>query len=193
MARNTTPAPSRSLRRARRRAVALWRLPRARRWILWGGGGIAALLLALVVWGLWPYWRLAGQFDDVPARQPSRLYGRSPVLTVGHLVDVDGVVGRLGDEGYRALAAGETAAPGRYQRSDGALTVYQRIFPTLQGPAGGAPLVVRLQGRRIAGLELGGQPVEAAYLDPPLVATYYGPDVKERRPVRVDDLPEELV
>jgi penicillin-binding protein 1B len=193
MARNTTPVPSRPLRRARRRALALWRRPRARRFILWGAGGAAALVVALVVWGMWPYWRLAGQFDDVPARQPSRLYGRSAVLTVGQLVDLDGVVGRLEDEGYRALAEGESAAPGRYERSDGALTVYQRVFPTLQGPAGGAPLVVRLRGRRIAGLELGGQPVEAAYLDPPLVATYYGLDVKERRPVRVDDLPEELV
>jgi penicillin-binding protein 1B len=194
MAATKKPAARRPPVRARGRAAALWRLPRTRRWILWGGGGLAALFLALVVWGLWPYWRLSGQFDDVPTRQPSRLYGRAPIVAQGQLLDLESAVGHLQGEGYRALAQGESPAPGRFVRSgDGELTIYQRAFPTPQGPGGGAPLVLKLRGMRIAGLELGGREVEAAYLDPPLVASYYGPDVKERRPVRVDDLPEELV
>lgn len=179
--------------RVRRRVAALWRTPRARRRLLWVAGAAAVLFLGLLTWGLSPYWRLSGQFDDVPARQPSRLYGRSPILSVGQLVDPGAVVALLEGEGYRALEDGEDPAPGRYRRGGGGLAVYQRTFPTPQGAGGGAPLVIRLSGSRIAGLELGGREVEAAYLDPPLIATYYGPDVKERRPIRVDELPEELV
>lgn len=193
MARKPKNPPAGRVGRARHRVRAAWRHPRTRRRILWAVGGSAFLFVALVTWALWPYWHLAGQFEDVPARQPSRLYGRSPVLTAGRLVDLDEILGLLRDEGYRPLDAGERPSAGRYERGQGQLTIYQRHFPTPRGPGGGVPLVVRLRGRRITGLTLGGREVEAAYLDPPLIATYYGPDVKERRPVRVDEVPEELV
>lgn len=169
------------------------RSPRARRRLAMVGALFALLVLAVSLWALWPYWQLSGQFDDVPTIQPSRLYGQPALLEAGKLIDLDAVVGALRAEGYRPLEEGERLSAGRFQRASGALTVAQRSFPTPTGPGGGGALTVRVKGRRITGLELAGREVEAAYLDPPLIATYYGPDVKERRPVRVDELPEALV
>jgi len=193
MARKRKNTPEGRLARGRQRVRAAWRHPQTRRRILWGAGGFAVVFVALVTWALWPYWHLSGQFADVPARQPSRLYGRSMVLRTGQLVDLDRVLGLLEDEGYRALEEGERPSAGRFVRGQGVLTIYQRNFPTPQGPGGGVPLVIHLQGRRVRTLELGGREVDGAYLDPPLIASYYAEDVKERRPVRVDDVPEELV
>lgn len=179
----------------RRRGLGrLWRDRRIRRRILFGGAALALLVVGAVAWAVWPYWELSGQFDDVPSLQPSRLYGRSPVLRVGQPIDLQEILDLLRDEGYRPVEEGMRPVAGRYVRSGDTLTVYQRRFPTPDGWAGGRPLVVRLRaGRRVRGLELGGRAVEVAYLDPPLIATYYGPDLKERRPARVDQLPEELV
>jgi penicillin-binding protein 1B len=193
MARKKKPPADGRLARARHRVRAAWRHPGTRRLILSGAGGVALLFVALLTWALWPYWHLAGQFDEVPARQPSRLYGRSAILAAGQLVDLDEVLGLLRDEGYRPLEEGERPAAGRFEQGGGTLTIYQRNFPTPQGPGGGVALAIHLRGRRMASLELGGREVDAAYLDPPLIASYYGEDVKERRPVRVDDVPEELV
>ncbi len=56
------------------------------------------LLIFLVVaagWLLWPFWRLAGQFDPNPERQPSRLYGRATPLEVGQIVDREGLIEEL--------------------------------------------------------------------------------------------------
>jgi penicillin-binding protein 1B len=91
------------------------------------------------------------------------------------------------------MEEGERAAPGLYRRGDGELTIYQRHFPTPEGPAGGLPLTLRLSGLRVTAIEIGGEAVERAWLDPPLIASYYGEDLKERKPIRVDDMPEDLV
>ncbi len=190
---STPPPPKRVVVRIRRRARAVWRLPVTRNRVLAGGAVLAVVLLAVVLWAVWPYWRLSGQFEDVPTLQPSRLYGRSRIVATGQLVDVGDLVGLLAAEGYRPVADGERPTTGHYRRTGSTLAIYQRTFPTPRGPGGGAALVLHFQGRRIDSVELAGRSVPAAYLDPPLIATYYGPDLKERRPVRVDDVPEELV
>ena len=180
-------------RRLLRRVGGAWRNPRTRRRILLFGSGFLLVVVALLAWGLSPYWQLSGQFDDVPARQPSRLYGRAPIVAVDELIDLERVMALLEDEGYRAREEGARAAPGLYERRDGELVIYQRLFPTPQGSAGGAPLAIRLRGERVVGLEIAGEAVERAWLDPPLIASYYGEDLKERRPLRVDDMPDHLV
>ncbi len=189
----TRPTSKKTVVRVRRRAEAVWRLRVTRRRVLAVAAAVALLGLGVLVWAIWPYWRLSGQFEDVPTLQPSRLYGRSRIVATGQLVDAGAVVAQLAGEGYREVGDGERPTTGHYRRSGGTLTIYQRTFPTPRGPGGGAPLVLHLHGRRVRAIELAGRSVPAAYLDPPLIATYYGPDLKERRPVRVDDLPEELI
>ncbi|MGD2114301.1 MAG: PBP1A family penicillin-binding protein [Acidobacteriota bacterium] len=176
-----------------RRPKILIRLRIRKRPVLWSFLGLLGVLALVGLWALWPYWQLSGQFDDVPAFQPSRLYGRATELAVGQAADLGKILDELEAEGYRSLQDGERLAPGRFRRQGGTLTVFLRTFPTPAGRSGGAPLEIRVRGGRVSSLSVRGRDVRRATLEPPLLASYYGEDVKERRPVRVDEVPEELV
>lgn len=154
--------------------------------------GVAALGLAGGVWLLLPYWQLPGQLAEEPVRQPSRLYARAPVLEVDRPVALGRIVELLEGEGYRRVAAGELA-PGSFGSAPNRLEVYLRAFPTPQGPAGRQRLEATLRGGRVAALSLDGEAVQRAMLEPPLLASFHGPDLKERRPVALETLPDEAV
>ena len=173
----------------------LVRLRIRKRPILWSVLAVLAILAGVGLWALWPYWKLSGQFEDVPQIQPSRLYGRPMELAVGERAEMKEIVEELRGEGYRPVEGGERLTTGRYRREGSGLTVFLRTFPTVggSGRGGGAPLAIRLGGGRVSALEMAGHRLERTTLEPPLLASYYGPDLKERRPVRVDALPEELV
>ena len=164
---------------------------RRRRLALAVGAGVFLLLVGWLFIG--PFWRLTSEFDDLTYRQPSRLYARPVLLEVGRRQPREALVANLRSEGYRAVAPGDRLAPGRYRSDDGAVTVHQRSFRLPDGQPGGGLLEVRFRGDRVAVLRRGDTEVQAAYLEPPLIASYYGPDFKERRPVQVDDVPEDLV
>ena len=170
------------------------RIPRsAKRAILIGLGVAVALFVTLTLWLLAPFWQLSGQFADHATRQPSRLYGRSRLLAEDAPFSPDRLVEELSELGYRE-AAGEGPPPsGAYRRGDGAVTVHLRRFLTPNGPAGGELLRVSYRGGRIRSLMLGGEPAPSALLEPPLLASYYADDFQERRPVRVEELPEHVV
>jgi len=141
-----------------------------------------------------PFWQLAGQFaGDAAGRQPSRLYARSTVLEVGEPLSPDAVVADLTAQGYRPAEAGGPPPPGRFHRADGVISVHQRRFPTPKGPGGGEVLTIAHNGRRVRSLELAGETVPAAWLDPVLIAAYYGDDLVERRPVEVERVPEDVI
>lgn len=175
------------------------RIPRpARRWILIGFGVFAALVIGFAIWIFLPFWQLSGQFADHATRQPSRLYGRSQLLSVDERFPADALAEELGELGYRRLGSdgggGDGELPsGTYRRAGGAVTVHLRPFLTPNGPAGGELLTVSYRGVRIRSLTLGGEDVPSALLEPPLLVSYYGDDFQERRPVRVDELPDHVV
>ena len=52
---------------------------------------------------------------------------------------------------------------------------------------------MEIRDGRIAELRVAGRPAEVAALEPPLLASFYGPDLNERRPVTLDELPEHVV
>jgi penicillin-binding protein 1B len=157
------------------------------------GGFSAAVVLVAGSWLLWPFWQLSGQFSDASLRQPSRLYGRPAALAVGEGLDPRRLALELEELGYRRVETQGALAQGRYRQAPGRVLVSLRSFPTARGPAGGALLEVDLVGRRIVGLRLAGREVERALLEPPLLASYYGEEVEERRPVEVAELPEHVV
>ena len=184
--------PQRTPSERRKRALLSERRRRTiRRWVL-------LTLLALSVglaWLIWPFWRLAGQFAADPTKQPSRLYGRPPLLETGAAWTPQSLAARLEEAGY--VAAGETAelAPGTYRAGSDGIEVHRRAFPTADGEGGGNRLRIVLEGGRIRRLEAAGRQVASALLDPPLIASYYGSDLKERRPFKSIDaeLPEDLI
>jgi penicillin-binding protein 1B len=163
---------------------------RRRRWLF-----VALGVLALIgFFVLRPFWQLTGQFDELIFRQPSRLYGRAPVLQEGTRASIDTITGNLEAEGYKEEEGeGEGLPTGRFRAGRSTLTVHLRSFPLPDGQRGGGVVEVRTRSGRISSLKLDGQPVESVTLDPPLLASYYGPDLFERRPVTVDDVSEDLI
>jgi len=169
-----------------------WQLE-LQKWHLAVGIGAVALLVAIAAWLFAPFWGLSGQFSGrAPDRRPSRLYGAPLLLQAGGRGDLDAVVRELKRLGYHAVAEG-ALLPGDYRRAGDGLAVYLRTFPTPQGFVGAHSLEVRVRGGIVRALRAAGQTVERAQLEPPLISSFYGSDIKERRPVRLEEVPEDLV
>jgi len=150
--------------------------------------GLAAL--AVVAWAVWPYWQLSGHFESLPEQQPSRLYGRAFPLAPGDALAATELVARLVALGYRpAEAAG--LVPGRFRAEGDRVVVALRRFRS-PGAAGGGLLVVDFAGDRVRALTRDEKPAARAVVDPPLLATFYGPELLERRPVALADVPSDV-
>lgn len=163
--------------------------------------GLGLLLSAGILLGLagalffWPFWQLSGQFGETTARQPSRLYGRPPVVSPGSRGSADQLSELLLDKGYMEVA-GTPRVSGSFRRLGGeeeGIEVYRRRFPSPRGRVGGDLVRVVYQGNRIHRLTRDGRDLAGIWLDPPLVASYYGSQLQERRPVTLDQIPEHLI
>jgi penicillin-binding protein 1B len=174
-----------------------------RRWPWWLGAA-AALLAGIGLLVLRPFWKLSSHFEEITFRQPSRLYAQPAELEVGKIYPPERVLGELRGEGYREETnPAATLAPGRFRAAEDAVSVHLRSFYLPDGRKGGGLLDVRFgpgdsgtkagRGPRIASLRLNGQPQPRAVLDPPLLASYYGDDQLERRPVAYDDVAKDLI
>ncbi len=153
--------------------------------------GAGVVLFALATWIAWPFWQLSTQFAARTEGEPSRLYGAPLRLEVGALGDAADVAATLESLGYRRVSG--SLSPGEFSSWRGKLDAVLRPFPDASGLNRGGMLEVRFDGARVAELTWRGEPVRAAALEPPLVATFLGPERRERRPVRVPELPEALV
>ncbi len=170
-------------------------LPPLRRRLVIGALTMAGVVLLVGLAGSLYIWRISVQFPEAPFKQPSRLYGRATQLEPGAPVGAADVAAELRSLGYRETreaAEPGPVAPGTFRRAGDRLSVYLRPFPTPDGPAEGGLLDVAFRGRRVAAVHTADGPAELASLPPPLLASYYGPEVEERRPVTLDALPEEV-
>lgn len=167
-----------------------------RKYARWTKGRVAALLLLVAglvgAWLFWPFWQLSGQFGSSPTRSPSRLYGRPPVVEPGKLLSAATLRERLLKSGY-VESDGDLSVGGTFRPVDGGLEVYRRTFPSPRGKVGGDRIEITFKGERVAGLSRDGEDLAGIWLDPPLVATFYGPELQERRPVTLEDVPEHLI
>lgn len=152
----------------------------------------AAVLTALAFFILRPFWRLSSHFDEITYRQPSRLYARSVVIQTGRAYPADQLVESLRQEGYRATADNGPLAAGRYRKTREGLAVHLRSFVLPDGKHGGV-VEIAYGGPRIAGLRLDGEEVKAVPLEPALIGSYYGSDLQERRPVKVENVAQDLI
>jgi penicillin-binding protein 1B len=175
--RRSKPAPPKPKRRRWRRVLL-----------------VAAIVLGVVAaFVIRPFWRLSSQFDEITFRQPSRLYARATRLTEGRNYPRDLLIANLSGEGYREDTDSPELPAGRYRTLKRGFAVHLRSFPLPDGSRGGGLVVISYQGSRIAGLSRDGQLVDAVIIDPPLLASYYGPDFQERRPVTLDEVSKDLV
>lgn len=151
------------------------------------------ILVAVGAFVIRPFWQLTSQFDDLTFRQPSRLYARASLLTPGRSYPVDRLISDLRSEGYREDSETDPLPPGRYRKVGRGLAVHLRSFPRPDGSQGGGLVEISYRGTRIASLRQDGEKTKSVVLDPPLLASYYGPEQHERRPVEVKDVARDLV
>ena len=115
---------------------------------------------------------------------------------MGQEVRPEGLAQMLEDIGYERRPQGASLTSGTFFVDGGVMEMFRRRFSSARGAQGGDRLRVVFAGGKIKSLEpLGGASLKlaAAELDPPLIASYYGPDLRERRPVVLDELPEDLI
>ncbi|HEX7186193.1 MAG TPA: PBP1A family penicillin-binding protein [Thermoanaerobaculia bacterium] len=175
--RNPKPAPEAPRRRKWRRRLL-----------------IAALVLLVVgIFVIRPFWQLSGQFDDLTFRQPSRLYARAPVISVGRSYPADLLIEDLRAEGYREHSSDSPLPAGRYRKGKRSLAIHVRRFPLPDGEQGGGVVEITYRGTRISRLRFDGETARSARLEPPLLASYYGSDFQERRPVELKNVSQDLV
>ncbi|HET9212814.1 MAG TPA: PBP1A family penicillin-binding protein [Thermoanaerobaculia bacterium] len=164
---------------------------RPRRWGILGA--IAVILLIAAFVGIRPYWRMASHFEDVTFRQPSRLYARATRLFEGRNYPPDLLIAGLADEGYREDRTSPDLPAGRYRRTKQGVDVHLRSFPLPDGSHGGGLAKITYEGTRIAALRQNGKATDSVILDPPLLASYYGPNFLERRPVTLQEVSPDLI
>ncbi|HEX4961048.1 MAG TPA: PBP1A family penicillin-binding protein [Thermoanaerobaculia bacterium] len=169
--------------------------PTRRRLVI--AGLITAGLLFLGGFVLSGYvWSLSRRFPSAPFAQPSRLYGTATPLATGEALSAAEMVAELDAAGYRETDDAEAANPlplGSWRRTGDRVAVHLRRFPTPEGQAGGRIVEVDFRGDRIAAVREAGAPVRSTTLEPPLLASYYGRKVEERRPVSLKELPQTVV
>lgn len=157
--------------------------------------GLAVLIFGiLAAWLIAPYWDVVSQFSNTATRQPSRLYGRNPVLRKGLQIEPARLVQLLAEAGYMPFSGEGKMRRGFWRDAgNGWIEVERRRFPSPRGIAGGDLVRIGVRENTITALASEGRAIPEAYLDPPLIASYLGNDLHERFPVSIDDLPEHLI
>ncbi len=184
-------------------AERLDRLPPAARWLILAGltaTGLGLLVMVASLAAAGAFLHGAPRFPRPPYRQPSRLYGQPTHLAVGATYEAGLLADELAAEGYRELppakGAGREASdeipPGAYRRGAGSLAVHLRHSAGATTTSGAA-VEATFDGDRVRGLAVAGRPVAQLDLPPPLLASYYGPELEERVPVTLDELPKHVV
>jgi len=152
---------------------------------------VGLLALGLVAWAVWPYWQLSGHFESLPDAQPSRLYGRAFALVPGTPLAPAELVARLSELGYRPADAA-AFLPGRYRVEGERVVFARRRFRSPERDGGGGLVVADFGGDRLRALRRDEKPAARVVLDPPRLASFYGPDLLERRPVALADVPSDV-
>jgi penicillin-binding protein 1B len=164
--------------------------PGQRRAVLAGLTAAVLLFLSGFVFAGY-FWSLAHRFPEAPFKQPSRLYVTPTRLEPGMPLTLPELVAELEAAGYRESSS-STLTAGAYRRAKDGVAVHLRHFLTPDGESREQTAEIAVAGNRVRALRLDGQPARGVTLEPPLLASFYGPELSERRPVTLDELPEHV-
>lgn len=158
---------------------------------------LTALLLFTVVTILMVrYWSDAGSIASVAARSPSRLYGAPLTFQKGERFELAVVERALADGHYRpASRPGVEYGAYRFE-DDGTLLVGLRRYPaTVDGFDGDAMLKITIEKGIIEAIEVDGVAAGESSIpfEPPLLATYYGPELRDSRWVGIEQIPPHVI
>ncbi len=184
------PEPRAKTRRWRFRADSL-------RWLAAAAAGLGAFFVFAFLVAAAVLWTTAGQFARYQPRQPSRLYARPMALRVGNGLSRHELTARLRAEGYRPAPPDQRLPGGTYReisQADPLLLISRRALgPDAEPHPTAGIITVRFAGDGIAALSENGMATGEVALEPALLAAYYGPELRECRPVELDRLPRHLV
>src|ERR1044072_3987149 len=158
--------------------------------MLVAGAVIAPVVVALAAAAY--CWSTAGRLADYRPAEPSRLYAAPLMLRIGGPADRTALVADLESLGYRRTASeprlGEMrVADGRFEiglRREALVERGHRRVAT-------RTLAVGLDGGRVRELRADGRELDgdaAVSFGRPLLYTYYDAELRESRPVRLDEL-----
>ncbi len=172
--------------------------PGQRRAVIAGLTAATVLFLAGFIFAGY-FWSLSRQFPRSPYKQPSRLYVTPTRLEPGTPLTASELIVELKAADYQEFKDREKTAepealnPGTFRRAGDTVTVHLRRFPTPDGEAGeagGHVAEVSIRGGRVHGIQVDGTEADGVTLEPPLLASFYGEELNERRPVNLEELPE---
>ena len=154
------------------------------------GGALAGVVWMLVVLDRQVEARFRGRLFAIP----SRVYSAPLVLFPGLDVERAGLLERLKRLNYHPA---RTAAlrPGEYLLAGQQIEIGQRPFRYPYRKFSGAHVVVLLdQDSRVVSLEnAAGQRLDTVEIEPELVAQFHGQSREDRRLVRLDEVPSDLI
>jgi penicillin-binding protein 1B len=169
-----------------------WRMPPRRtifRFISWTVGALIVLVLIL---GIWVYRTSVGKFQVRKLRLPTRIYADITPLRPGQPLQTDDLLEKLDRLGYRDVKRLEQ--PGEFMRSEGGVDIYTRAFthPTGEYPA--EQIRVALDKSSIESVVSlrEARPLERAALEPELLTSVLSEQLENRSPVTLQQIPQHL-
>jgi len=163
-------------------------------WLVAGAVGVPALVSLAVAAH---FWSTAGRLATYRPAEPSRLYAAPLVLSEGGPADRAALIADLRSLGYRR-ASGEPRI-GEMRVSDDGLELGLRrdaVVEEAGSPRRTRTLAVTIEGGRVRALWADGHALAAdatVTLGRPLLYTYYDAELRESRPVRLDELPRHVI
>jgi len=138
-------------------------------------------------------WLQLRSFASYEPSSPSRVYARPIEIEQGTTVSRARLVRALESLDYARLDE-DPLPTSAFRSTRRGLTIHRRSSPLPDGstlPA--AEVEIEWRGSTVARLRVDGAPARRAILDVPLLATLYGREMRECRPVALDELPRHVV
>lgn len=155
--------------------------------------GLFWCLLAVTSGALWLDYVVRRDFSQLHWSQPARVYARPLELFVGRGISSAELAGVLRVLGYRH--GGGIDAPGSFQQSADAITLWSRGFRSWDGDEPPRQATIRFVGNEISAVvePLGGQPLPRVRLEPIEIAQFDAQDLQDRIIVTTEDVPRDLI
>ena len=167
-----------------------------KRWLAFGSAAAALFAVAILASALAHLLALELPSRGLgrASRGPSRIHAQPLALRVGAQLDTAALEDHLMGAGYRRVEGG-ALRPGEYTREGRGFEIATRAFVDTQGAAPAERIRVRLSDdARIAEVtDAAGEPLADRRLAGAVIGTLYGEDARDREPVRLDAVSDDLV
>tara|TARA_R110002167_G_scaffold6277_6_gene28960 strand:- start:25560 stop:27893 length:2334 start_codon:yes stop_codon:yes gene_type:complete len=167
--------------------------PRKRRWWPLIKRLSLAFVAVVVLWCVWIDFEVRRDFEALQWALPARLYARPVELYAGATISQAQLSDYLDTLGYRETT--QVEGPGEYQRSPSRIRLWSRGFDFWDGAEPSLSLNVEFDGRKVRALWGDNNTGDLALvrLEPAEIAQINPNTGEDRVPVRLSDVPQELV